>query len=73
MSETQRVHLCAGFNWMVGVLKKIIAEATGVNTEYKGPPLIEFLGPEALKVDTRYVCVCVCVLGKQAERVKVAG
>ncbi|XP_045921779.1 sulfotransferase 6B1 [Micropterus dolomieu] len=38
-----------GFNWMVGVLKKIIAEATGVNTESKGPPLIEFLEPEALK------------------------
>ncbi|KAM9726517.1 sulfotransferase 6B1 [Menidia menidia] len=38
-----------GFNWMVGVLRKIIAEATGVETESKMPPLIEFFGPEVLK------------------------
>ncbi|XP_041803700.1 sulfotransferase 6B1 [Chelmon rostratus] len=38
-----------GFNWMVGVLKKIIAEAKGVNMESKMPPLIEFFGPDALK------------------------
>nr|XP_046257070.1 sulfotransferase 6B1 [Scatophagus argus] len=39
-----------GFNWMVGVVRKIIAEATGKNMEAKMPPLIEFFGPEALKV-----------------------
>ncbi|TDH01620.1 hypothetical protein EPR50_G00182180 [Perca flavescens] len=39
-----------GFNWMVGVMRKVIAEATGVKTESKMPPLIEFLGPDALKV-----------------------
>ncbi|XP_029377079.1 sulfotransferase 6B1 [Echeneis naucrates] len=39
-----------GFNWMVGVVRKIIAEATGTKTEAKMPPLIEFFGPEVLKV-----------------------
>lgn len=40
---------------MVGVLRKIIAEATGVKSETKMPPLMEFFGPEGLKV----FCVCV--------------
>ncbi|XP_035029079.1 sulfotransferase 6B1 [Hippoglossus stenolepis] len=39
-----------GFNWMVGVLRKIIAEATGMKTESKVPPLIEFLGPDVMKL-----------------------
>ncbi|XP_044070972.1 sulfotransferase 6B1 [Siniperca chuatsi] len=39
-----------GFNWMVGVVRKIIAEATGMKTESRMPPLIEFFGPEVLKV-----------------------
>ncbi|GAA6235588.1 sulfotransferase 6B1 [Lates japonicus] len=39
-----------GFNWMVGVMRKIIAEATGVKTESRMPPLIEFFGPDAIKV-----------------------
>ncbi|XP_069394918.1 sulfotransferase 6B1 [Paralichthys olivaceus] len=39
-----------GFNWMVGVVKKIIAEATGMKTESRMPPLIEFLGPDVLKL-----------------------
>ncbi|KAM8739533.1 sulfotransferase 6B1 isoform 1-T1 [Acanthopagrus schlegelii] len=39
-----------GFNWMVGVLRKIIAQATGMDTESKMPPLIEFFGPEAVKM-----------------------
>lgn len=39
-----------GFNWMVGVVRKIIAEATGKKTESKMPPLIEFFGPDALKL-----------------------
>ncbi|XP_037543094.1 sulfotransferase 6B1 [Nematolebias whitei] len=39
-----------GFNWMVGVLRKIIAEGTGSKSESKVPPLIEFLGPEMLKM-----------------------
>ncbi|MEQ2311603.1 Sulfotransferase 6B1 [Ameca splendens] len=38
-----------GFNWMVGVMKKIIAEATQMKNESKMPPLIEFFGPEVLK------------------------
>ncbi|XP_041645780.1 sulfotransferase 6B1 [Cheilinus undulatus] len=38
-----------GFNWMVGVVRKIITEATGVKVETKMPPLIEFMGPQALK------------------------
>ncbi|XP_047207205.1 sulfotransferase 6B1 [Girardinichthys multiradiatus] len=38
-----------GFNWMVGVMKKIIAEATQMKNESKMPPLIEFCGPEVLK------------------------
>lgn len=43
---------------MVGVIKKIITAATGVKSESKLPPLIEFHGPENLKV----VCVCVCCI-----------
>uniref|UniRef100_A0A8C9XXE7 Sulfotransferase n=1 Tax=Sander lucioperca TaxID=283035 RepID=A0A8C9XXE7_SANLU len=39
-----------GFNWMVGVLRKIIAEATGMKIESKMPPLIEFFGPDVVKV-----------------------
>ncbi|XP_073338297.1 sulfotransferase 6B1 [Pagrus major] len=39
-----------GFNWMVGVVRKIIAQATGMDTESKMPPLIEFFGPEAIKM-----------------------
>ncbi|KAM4591358.1 sulfotransferase 6B1 [Odontesthes bonariensis] len=39
-----------GFNWMVGVLRKIIAEAKGLKTEARMPPLIEFFGPDVLKV-----------------------
>ncbi|CAJ1066902.1 sulfotransferase 6B1 [Xyrichtys novacula] len=38
-----------GFNWMVGVIRKIITEATGVKSENKMPPLIEFMGPQVLK------------------------
>ncbi|KAL1005296.1 hypothetical protein UPYG_G00057280, partial [Umbra pygmaea] len=40
-----------GFNWMVAVLGKIIAAATGekVSKESKRPPLIEFFEPENLK------------------------
>uniref|UniRef100_A0A8C9XC54 Sulfotransferase n=1 Tax=Sander lucioperca TaxID=283035 RepID=A0A8C9XC54_SANLU len=39
-----------GFNWMVGVLRKIIAEATGMKIESNITPLIEFFGPDVLKV-----------------------
>uniref|UniRef100_A0A3Q4AYD4 Sulfotransferase n=1 Tax=Mola mola TaxID=94237 RepID=A0A3Q4AYD4_MOLML len=39
-----------GFNWMVGVLRKIIGEATGKKMDSKTPPLIEFSAPEYLKV-----------------------
>ncbi|KAM6956251.1 sulfotransferase 6B1-like [Aplochiton taeniatus] len=39
-----------GFNWMVGVLQKILAAATGVQVQSKMPPLLEFYGPEMLKV-----------------------
>ncbi|KAM9364081.1 sulfotransferase 6B1 [Pholidichthys leucotaenia] len=41
-----------GFNWMVGVMRKIIAQADerkGQKSESKMPPLIEFLGPEGVK------------------------
>uniref|UniRef100_A0A8C6V0D5 Sulfotransferase n=1 Tax=Neogobius melanostomus TaxID=47308 RepID=A0A8C6V0D5_9GOBI len=38
-----------GFNWMVGVVRQIITEATGVASEPKGPPLIEFFGPDIMK------------------------
>ncbi|XP_078128613.1 sulfotransferase 6B1-like isoform X2 [Sander vitreus] len=38
------------FNWMVGVMRKVIAEAKGVKTESKMPPLIEFMGPDVVKV-----------------------
>uniref|UniRef100_A0A673BKI5 Sulfotransferase n=1 Tax=Sphaeramia orbicularis TaxID=375764 RepID=A0A673BKI5_9TELE len=39
-----------GFNWMVGVLRKIMAEATGMKTESRMPPLMEFFGPDVIKV-----------------------
>uniref|UniRef100_A0A1A7XT17 Sulfotransferase n=1 Tax=Iconisemion striatum TaxID=60296 RepID=A0A1A7XT17_9TELE len=39
-----------GFNWMVGVLRRIIEEGTGRKIEGKAPPLIEFLGPDILKL-----------------------
>ncbi|XP_062256728.1 sulfotransferase 6B1 [Platichthys flesus] len=39
-----------GFNWMVGVLRKIIAQSTGIKTESKAPPLIEFLGADVIKL-----------------------
>lgn len=35
---------------MVGVMRKIIAEATGTKMEAKMPPILEFCGPENLKV-----------------------
>ncbi|XP_063048178.1 sulfotransferase 6B1-like [Engraulis encrasicolus] len=38
-----------GFNWMVAVLRKVIAAATGRKTESKIPPLIEFYGPEMIE------------------------
>ncbi|KAM9803717.1 sulfotransferase 6B1 [Neosynchiropus ocellatus] len=38
-----------GFNWMVGVLNKLVSEATGVTREGQRPPLIEFFGPEVVK------------------------
>ncbi|XP_026164327.1 sulfotransferase 6B1 [Mastacembelus armatus] len=38
-----------GFNWMVGVMGKIITESTGVKIESGRPPLIEFFGPEIRK------------------------
>uniref|UniRef100_A0A3Q1GBX7 Sulfotransferase n=1 Tax=Acanthochromis polyacanthus TaxID=80966 RepID=A0A3Q1GBX7_9TELE len=43
-----------GFNWMVGVLNKIMAEAgvQKIETESKVAPLIEFFGPDKLKVRT---------------------
>ncbi|KAM4607426.1 sulfotransferase 6B1 [Polymixia lowei] len=41
-----------GFNWMVGVLRKVLA-AAGVTMESRMPPLIEFFGPEVLKVMDR--------------------
>lgn len=42
---------------MVGVVRKIIAEATGIETESSMPPLIEFFGPNVLKVCT-FSSVC---------------
>ncbi|XP_031696493.1 sulfotransferase 6B1 [Anarrhichthys ocellatus] len=38
-----------GFNWMVGVVRKIITEATGMKIESRMPPLIEFFGPDVIK------------------------
>ncbi|XP_055783893.1 sulfotransferase 6B1-like [Salvelinus fontinalis] len=35
-----------GFNWMVAVLRKILAAATGEKAESQIPPLMEFFGPE---------------------------
>lgn len=35
---------------MVGVLKKIITEATGTKADNSFPPLLEFTAPESLKV-----------------------
>uniref|UniRef100_UPI003AAB11BB sulfotransferase 6B1 n=1 Tax=Centroberyx gerrardi TaxID=166262 RepID=UPI003AAB11BB len=42
-----------GFNWMVGVLRKILAAATGMKQESRMPPLIEFFGPDVLQVMDR--------------------
>ncbi|XP_029282099.1 sulfotransferase 6B1-like [Cottoperca gobio] len=39
-----------GFNWMVEVVRKIIEEATGMEMDRWIPPLIEFFGPDVLKV-----------------------
>ncbi|XP_063731233.1 sulfotransferase 6B1 isoform X2 [Eleginops maclovinus] len=39
-----------GFNWMVGVVKKIIAEAPVEKAEARMPPLMEFFGPEVVKI-----------------------
>lgn len=39
-----------GFNWMVGAIRKIIAEAKGMEIESRMPPLIEFFGPDMRKV-----------------------
>ncbi|KAG7471713.1 sulfotransferase 6B1 [Solea senegalensis] len=39
-----------GFNWMVGVMKRIIAEATGTKSETKTPPLLEFSAPDCMKL-----------------------
>ncbi|XP_031434977.1 sulfotransferase 6B1-like [Clupea harengus] len=38
-----------GFNWMVAVLRKIIAAGTGQQAESRMPPLIEFYGPEMIE------------------------
>lgn len=38
-----------GFNWMVGVLRQIITEVSGVTSESWAPPLIEFFGPDIIK------------------------
>lgn len=38
-----------GFNWMVGVVRQIITEATGENAVSRMPPLIEFFGPDMIK------------------------
>uniref|UniRef100_A0A3Q2PRG3 Sulfotransferase n=1 Tax=Fundulus heteroclitus TaxID=8078 RepID=A0A3Q2PRG3_FUNHE len=38
-----------GFNWMVGVMRKMIAQATQTENESKMPPLIEFFGPEVVE------------------------
>ncbi|KAJ8248598.1 hypothetical protein GJAV_G00243710 [Gymnothorax javanicus] len=37
-----------GFNWMVAVLRKIIAASTG-RDESRGPPLLEFMPPDVLQ------------------------
>ncbi|XP_030628174.1 sulfotransferase 6B1-like [Chanos chanos] len=39
-----------GFNWMVAVLRKVMAAASGEKVESKMPPLIEFFGPEMLQL-----------------------
>ncbi|XP_061692486.1 sulfotransferase 6B1 [Syngnathoides biaculeatus] len=39
-----------GFNWMVGLLKKILTQATGRNIETNDPPLVEFFGPDVAEV-----------------------
>lgn len=38
-----------GFNWMVGVVRKIMSEATGMKAESNMPPLIEFMAPHVLE------------------------
>ncbi|XP_068597119.1 sulfotransferase 6B1 [Brachionichthys hirsutus] len=40
----------SGFNWMVGVLKNVIAEATATKVVNEIPPLMEFLSPEDMKM-----------------------
>lgn len=50
------MYLCTGFNWMVGVLKKIMAEGTGNKNESNMPPMMEFFGPELSKVLTSWIC-----------------
>uniref|UniRef100_A0A8C7D6H1 Sulfotransferase n=1 Tax=Oncorhynchus kisutch TaxID=8019 RepID=A0A8C7D6H1_ONCKI len=39
-----------GFNWMVAVLRKILAAATGEKAESQTPLLMEFFGPEMQQV-----------------------
>ncbi|XP_051936723.1 sulfotransferase 6B1-like [Hippocampus zosterae] len=39
-----------GFNWMVGVLKQILTQATGRTIDIIMPPLIEFFGPDVAQV-----------------------
>ncbi|XP_010887256.2 sulfotransferase 6B1-like [Esox lucius] len=39
-----------GFNWMLGVLNKIIAASTGGKAEFKFPAMMEFGGPEIQEV-----------------------
>ncbi|XP_077437727.1 sulfotransferase 6B1 [Vanacampus margaritifer] len=39
-----------GFNWMVGLLKKILTQATGRTIETITPPLIEFFGADVAQV-----------------------
>lgn len=44
--------VCSGFNWVVRMLKKIVAEARGTKADNSFPPLLEFTAPESLKVIT---------------------
>lgn len=46
---------------MVGVVRKIMGEASGTLVESKKPPLIEFHSPEAIKVpSSRWFFFLVC-------------
>lgn len=59
---------------MIGVMKRIIAESTGGTLESNLVPMLEFMGPDMIKVHTVYVCVCcgetggrlicVCLIGQ---------